>query len=405
MNYKYYAINNTGKLENGRIESDGEMAAKAEIKNRGLYLVSLKEADTKQLKSTSILFSWGVKQRLPVLLARQLASLLKGGVPLFQALSIIANQLTNAKEKEIVAALRDEVKGGASLSDALKAYPGIFDNLFVYSVAAGEKTGALDSILNYQANLLESRANVKGKIKAALVYPSVMVVVGICVLLFLIGVVVPMVTQIFSRMNQELPLPTEILMAITAFVNSYHVIFIISIGLAVFAFYRWVMKNPKGRQFWDHLVLESPVFGNLYQMVLIGRFAKILGTLLRSGVHMLQSLVVVSSTMKNTIVADAIIQMSKMVERGSDLSIALRETKVFPPYVADMVSVGESSGNLEEMLTSVSEYYETNANQKIASITAMIEPLIIVALGAIIAFILVSILLPLFEMNKILIKG
>jgi general secretion pathway protein F len=404
MNYKYYAIDSTGKPENGRIEADGESTAKAEIRSRGLYLVSLKETDTRQPRNRKVLFSWGIKQRLPVLLARQLSSLLKGGVPLFQALSIIANQLGNDKEKEIVGALRDEVRGGASFSDALKAYPGIFDNLFVYSVSAGEKTGALDSILNYQANLLESRAVVKSKIKAALVYPSVMIVVGIGVLLFLVGYVVPMVTRIFDRMNQQLPLPTEILMAITSFVNSYLVILVAFVVLAVLAFSQWIGKNPKGRQFWDGIVLRFPLFGDLYLMIVIGRFAKILGTLLKSGVHMLQSLVVVSSTMKNSIIADSIIQMSKMVERGSDLSMALRETKVFPPYVADMVSVGESSGNIEEMLASVSEYYETNASQRISSITSMIEPLIIVVLGAIVAFILVSILLPLFEMNKILIK-
>jgi general secretion pathway protein F len=232
-----------------------------------------------------------------------------------------------------------------------------------------------------------------------------MIVVGIGVLLFLIGVVVPMVTKVFDRMNQKLPLPTEILMGITSFVNSYLLVFAVLIGLAVLAFTQWVKRNPGGRQFWDRIVLKSPMFGTLYQMVLVSRFAKILGTLLRSGVHMLQSLVVVSSTMKNSIIADAVIRMSKMVEGGSDLSVALRDTNVFPPYVADMVSVGESSGNLEEMLASVSEYYETNANQRIAAITSMIEPLIIVILGAIIAFILVSILLPLFEMNKLLIKG
>ena len=191
-------------------------------------------------------------------------------------------------------------------------------------------------------------------------------------------------------------------MTITNFVNSYLFIFAISLGLAIFAFSRWIKKNPKGRQFWDSFVLRSPLFGSLYQMVLISRFAKIMGTLLRSGVHMLQSLVVVSSTMKNSIVSDAVMNMSKMVERGADLSMALRETAIFPSYVADMVSVGESSGNLEEMLASVSDYYETNANQKIAAFTSMVEPLIIVILGAVIAFILVSIMLPLFEMNKVL---
>ena len=403
MNFRYYAIGKTGKLEHGQIEADGESTAKNEVKNRGLYLVSLKETAT-QRKKKRLFFSFGIKQRLPIQLARQLASLLKGGVPLFQALTIIANQLEGDREKEIVGFLRDEVKGGSALSEALKAYPEIFDNLFVYSVAAGEKTGALDSILKYQADLLESRASVKAKIKAALIYPAIMCVVGAGVLLFLISYVVPMVTKIFDRMNQQLPLPTQVLMAITNFVNSYLFIFVISLGLAIFAFSRWVKGNPKGRQFWDRFVLRSPMFGSLYQMVLISRFAKIMGTLLKSGVHMLQSLVVVSSTMKNSVVSDAVLNMSKMVERGADLSIALRETPIFPPYVADMVSVGESSGNLEEMLASVSEYYETNANQKIAAFTSMVEPLIIVILGAVIAFILVSIMLPLFEMNKVLVR-
>lgn len=405
MNFKYYAINTAGKLQNGLIDADTEASARNEIKKRGLYLVSVKEANARQQnRKRRLLLSFGVKQKLPIQLSRQLSSLLKGGVPLFQALTIITNQLEGEREKQIVGYLRDQVKGGSSLSDALKAYPEIFDNLFIYSVAAGEKSGALDSILKYQADLLENRATVKGKIKAALVYPAVMVVVGIGVLLFLIGYVVPMVTKIFDRMNQQLPLPTQVLISITSFVNSYIFIFSLSMALAIFAFSRWVKQSKKGRQVWDNFILRFPVFGKLYQMVLISRFATIMGTLLRSGVHMLQSLVVVSSTMKNTTVSEAVMNMSKMVERGSDLSIALRETAVFPPYVADMVSVGESSGNLEEMLTSVSDYYETNANQKIAALTSVVEPLIIVILGAVVAFILVSILLPLFELNKVLTK-
>ncbi len=405
MNFRYSAVNKAGKIQNGLIEADGESTAKTEIKSRGLYLVSLKEVTQGGRGSRKLFFSFGVKQRLPVLLARQLASLLKGGVPLFQALTIIANQLEGEREKAIVGYLRDEVKGGSSLSDALKAYPGIFDNLFIYSVAAGEKTGALDSILRYQADLLESRAAVRGKIRAALIYPVIMTVVGTSVLLFLIGYVVPMVTKIFERMNQQLPLPTRLLMGATDFVNSYLFIIAAFLALAIFAFSRWIKKSAGGRHFWDSTVLRFPVLGSLYQMILVSRFAKIMGTLLKSGVHMLQSLVVVSSTTKNTIVSDAIIKMSKMVERGTDLSMALRETAVFPPYVADMVSVGESSGNLEEMLTSVSEYYETNANQKIAAFTSMVEPLIIVIMGALVGFIMVSIMLPLFEMNKLLSHG
>jgi general secretion pathway protein F len=405
MIFEYRAVNSAGKFENGRVEADVEANARNEIRKKGLYIVSLKETNTTTRKERrSPFFSFGIKYRLPLQLARQLSSLLGGGVPLFQALTIIANQLDEEKEKEIVGFLRDEVRGGSSLSDALKTYPEIFDNLFIYSVSAGEKTGALDSILKYQAELLENRALVKGKIKAALAYPAIMTVVGIGVLLFLVGYIVPMVTQIFNRMNQKLPLPTQLLISITDFVNSYLFAFVVFIAVAATAFYQWVKITPKGRHFWDNLILNFPAFGRLYQMIMVGRFAKILGTMLKSGVHMLQSLVVVSSTMKNSIVADAILKMSKMVERGSDLSFALRETNVFPPYVADMVSVGESSGNIEEMLENVSNYYETNASQRIATFTAMVEPLIIVVLGVVVAFILVSIMLPLFDLNKVLAK-
>jgi general secretion pathway protein F len=405
MKFKYSAIDSAGSVVSGHIETDGESTARSTIKNNGLFLVTLKETAVQESKRQSLFFSWGIRQRLPVQLARQLSTLLRGGVPLFQALTIIANQMTGQREREIVNSLRDSVRGGSSLSDALKVYPNVFDNLFVYSVAAGEKSGALDSILRYQADLLESRAEVKGKIKTALIYPAVMSIVGLGVLIFLVTFVIPMVTKVFDRMNQKLPLITKALMATTSFVNTYLPLFIPLVLIVVFSLVYWVQKTKKGKLFWDNMVLHLPLFGDLYQMILVGRFAKILGTLLKSGVHMLQSLVVVSSTMKNSIVSDEVIQMSKMIERGSDLSIALRETSVFPSYVADMVSVGESSGNIEEMLSSVSEYYENTANQKISALTSMIEPLIIVALGAVVAVILVSIMLPLFEMNKALIKG
>lgn len=403
MIFKYCALNESGKLLNGIIEAEGEASVKTQLKNQKLYLVSFKTL-AKEPGKRSRFFSFGIRHKLPIQLARQLSALLKGGVPLFQALTIITNQLEGDKEREVVGYLRDEVRSGSSLSDALKAYPGIFDRLFVYSVQAGEKTGALDSILAYQADLLENRAAVKGKIQAAMTYPIIMMVVGSAVLLFLLQYVVPMVLKMFDRMNQQLPLPTQLLITITGFVNSYLFIFVVSLLILIFAFHRWVKTSSRGRWFWDSILLRSPLFGTLYQMVLISRFARILGTLLRSGVHMLQSLVVVGWTMKNSVIADAITKISEMVERGADLSLALRETKIFPAYVADMVAVGETSGNIEEMLANVSNYYETDANRRIAALTAMVEPLIIVVMALVIAFILVSILLPLFEMNKILMK-
>jgi len=404
MLFRYSALNSSGKVENGTIQADAEPSARSEIKERGLYLVSLKASEERSEKKRT-LFSFGIRQRLPVQLARQLASLLKGGVPLFQALSIISNQLDVEKEREVVSYLRDQVRSGSSLSEALKAYPGIFDRLFVYSVQAGEKAGALDSVLAYQADLLENRAAMRGEIRAALTYPAIMIVVGTGVLLFLISYVVPMVMKIFDRMNQKLPAVTQILLSVTDFVNSYFVIILALAAAGVVGLIQWVKRTPRGRTTWDTFLLKVPLYGQLYQMVLISRFAKIMSTLLKSGVHMLQSLVVVGSTIQNSVISGAVSNMAEMVERGADLSMALRQSRVFPSYVADMVTVGESSGNLEEMLDTVSTYYDTRAKQRVASLTAMIEPLIIVIMGVVIAFILVSILLPLFEMNKILMKG
>jgi len=404
MFFTYSALNKAGKLQSGTIEADAETSAKNEIKGKGLFLVSLKTRESKTEKKRT-LFSFGIKQKLPVQVARQLASLLKGGVPLFQALSIIGNQLDNQTEREIIGYVRDQVRGGSSLSEALKAYPGIFDRLFVYSVQAGEKAGALDSILNYQADLLENRAAVRGEIQTALTYPLIMAFVGTAVLLFLIGYVVPMVMKIFDRMNQQLPAATRLLLGLTNFVNSYLLV-ILGVGaLFTVIFVQWVKRSPSGRKAFDTFLLKAPMYGQLYQMILVSRFAKIVSTLLKSGVHMLQSLLVVSSTIRNSVMSGAVSNMAEMVERGADLSIALRQSQAFPSYVADMVAVGESSGNLEELLDTVSVYYDTRAKQKIARLTAMVGPLIIVAMGAVIGFILVSILLPLFEMNKILMKG
>jgi general secretion pathway protein F len=403
MQFKYNALNKEGKSESGIIEADGESAAKNEMKTRGLYLVSLKEVLKRQERRKE-LFSFGLKQRLPIQLATQLASLLKGGVPLYQALTIITNQLDSEKAKEIVDYLRDQVRGGMALSQALKAYPRIFDDLFVYSIQAGERSGALDSILAYQADLLENRAAVKGRIKTALVYPIIMVTVGLGVLVFLMTYVVPMVTKIFERMNQGLPLPTQLLIGTANFLNNYGVLLLGAIIAAGIAGSRWMRKSQTAMGLRDRLMLRLPLFGNLYNMILTGRFTRIMATLLKSGVTMVQALMVVSNTMKNRVVSEHIMKIAEMVEGGTDLSSALRTTGAFPSYVADMVSVGESSGNLEEMLARVSDYYELNVSQKIAAFTSAVEPVIILAMGVVVAFVLVSILLPLFEMNKILIK-
>jgi len=403
MKFKYSVLNNSGRSVSGYIKAESEGSARSELRRKGLYIVSLKEISSKKERKRHY-FTMGTRSRLPIQLARQLSSLLKGGVPLFQALSIITNQLSAEKEIEIVGYLRDQVREGTSLSEALQAYPRVFDELFVYSVQAGERSGALDVILTYQADLLENRALLRGKIKTALIYPAIMATVGTGVLLFLMVYVVPLVMKIFERMNQQLPLPTRILISSAYFINNYLLIVVIGIAAAAFFCVQFTKRKEKYRILWDNFILRLPMYGDLYTMILVNRFTKIMATLLKSGVTMVQSIVVVSRTMKSIVAANTVMKMAEMVQGGADLSTALRATDVFPPYVADMVSVGENSGNVEEMLAKVSDYYEMNVDQRIAAFTSMVEPVIILGMGVIVAFVLVSVLLPLFEMNKILVK-
>lgn len=401
MTYKYSALSNTGKSISGVVSADSETAARGEIKARGLYLVALKEV-SKDRGHKGNIFSPRLGNGLPIQLARQLSSLLKGGVPLFQALNIVANQFSGEKEKSIVRHLQAQVREGTPLSEALKGFPKMFDDLFVYAVQAGEKSGALDAILAYQADLLENRAVLKSRIKTALIYPVIMSTVGTGVLIFLMVYVVPMVMRIFERMNQQLPLPTKLLIGIATFINNYFLVLLLGSATALWLFFLWIRKNEKHRMRWESFLLKLPLYGDLYTMILVNRFTRIMETLLKSGVTMVQSILVVSRTMKNKVISNSIVKMAEMVQGGADLSAAMRAVDVFPPYVADMVSIGENSGKVEEMLARVSDYYETNVNQRIAAFTAMVEPVIILIMGAIVAFVLVSVLLPLFEMNKIL---
>jgi general secretion pathway protein F len=403
MKYKYSALDQSGKTLSGYIQAEGVGNARTEIRRKGLYVVDIKEIANRTERKTK-LFSLGIRHKLPMQLARQLSSLLRGGVPLFQALMIIANQMTAPKEKEVVSYLRDQVKEGAPLSEALKYYPKIFDELFVYSVQAGERSGALDAILTYQADLLENRAVLRGKIKTALIYPIIMASVGGGVLLFLMTYVVPMVMKIFERMNQELPLSTRVLIGVAHFINNYLFICIIGIAIIVVILSQLMKKNQQYRVMWENFLLKLPLYNDLYIMILANHFARIMATLLRSGVAMVQSIMIASRAIKSSVVSDNVVKMAEMVQGGADLSAALRGTETFPPYVADMVAVGENTGNVEEMLAKVSDYYEMNVNQRLAAFTSMVEPVIILVMGVIVAFVLVSILLPLFDMNKILVK-
>lgn len=403
MQFKYTALDAKGNRCSGAVEADAELTAKEILKAKGLYPINVTEiGQAGSFQRGLSLLHFAIKDKLPMKFARQLSSLLSGGIPLYQALSLLVKQTQHPKEREILAHIRDRVKEGASLSDALSDYSHIFDRLFVHSVKAGEKSGTLASILKYQAEHLEHTSQVKGKIKSALVYPAMTACVGTAVVVFLMIYVVPMVLKIFERMNQQLPTPTKILIAVSSFISDYIAV-IIAIAIGSFILFKLLLTHSLQFKRKIHsYYLQIPFVSQLYKMTLAGRFARILSTLLRSGVPMLQALTVLSGAMKNIIVSEAIAEMATMVERGESLSSALRQTAVFDDFVADMAYVGENSGNLDEMFLNIATQYETETSRRIAVITSLIEPVVILTMGVVIAFVLVSILLPLFDMNKLL---
>jgi len=405
MKFVYEALTVDGKRKRGEIEADHIEIAKQKLKREGKYLISLEESrDKRRERSFFFAFrSFGVKKSLPIKLARQLSSLLKGGVPLYQALVIVGNQTKSEKEKKIIHYLSERVREGISLSDALSDFPHIFDPFFIYSVKAGEKGGALDKILLYQANLLEQDANLRSKIKTALIYPAIMVVVGISVLFFLLSVVVPMMVKIFERMNQTLPFVTRALILLSDLVTGKIYILLAFFAILYILFVK-VRKNERWEKLKASIILKIPLIGELYEMIMVERFTRILSTLLKSGVPMLQSLLVVSGAAKNPLYKEGIEKMAHMVERGLDLSAAIRQLSLFPGNVGDIIYVGEKGGNLEDMLDNISQSYENSITQRISLLTSLVEPVIILSLGAFVAFILVATLLPLFEMNRLILR-
>lgn len=402
MKFYYSALSQNGQRKKGEIEADSIEAAKERIRKKGLFLISLDEKNEKKARaSLSALF--GSRRRLPLLVSRQLSSLLKGGIPLYQSLLIIESQIKNEKERQILHNISDKVRGGMSLSDALKDYPEIFDNFFVYSVKAGERSGSLGSILGYQANLLERDMQLKNRIKGALIYPLIVVCVGISVLVFLLSVVVPMMMRIFERMNQTLPFPTRLLVTSSEFLKD-NLFYILIILLAFILLMPRLKKNPLLQRLTSFLLFRTPLLGELYEMTIITRFARILGTLLKSGVPMLQALLVVSGALKNPVFGERVRKMAEIVEGGGDLSFAIKQTQLLPDYIGDIVSIGEKSGTLDEMLENISENYEASISQKVSTITSVVEPFVILIVGGFVAFVLISTLLPLFEMNKLLLR-
>ena len=404
--YEYSALNFKGKEISGIINADSMQDARQKVRGLELHVSRIRElaegegSQKKSLELSSIkgLVSW-VKPQEISLFSRQLATLLKAGLPLIMALNALIDQFEETKIRKVIYQIREKVNGGSSFANALADHPRYFSDLYVSMVNAGESSGALDIVLERLAEFSEKQNELKNKIRATLAYPIIMGVIGFAILGFLFTYVIPKVTSIFEETKQVLPLPTLLLIGISNFLKKFWWAILAAIIVAYIMIKR-TLKTESGRYYYDNLKLKLPIFGSLFQKIAISRFSRTLGTLLNSGIPILQSLDIVKTVVANKVLHKAIEDAGQNISEGADIATPLKKSKLFPPIVIHMIATGERSGQLEEMLLKVSESYDNETDSTIKALTSLMEPIMIVIMGIAVGFVVIAILLPIFDMTK-----
>lgn len=342
----------------------------------------------------------GVSKAEIAAFTRQMATLLKSGIPLAESLGALVEQIANMRLKTPVSEVRTNVNEGMSLADALAKHPKLFDELFVSMVRAGEVAGNLDEVLSRLADFLEASGKLKSKIQGAMVYPLVMLVVGAGIMGVLMVKVIPEITSMFTQQGKTLPWNTRLLIWSSSFIGNYILFLIMGTIASVVLFLKW-SRSKEGRPTWHRFVLRLPVLGELVRTINVGRFSRTLGTMLQSGVPMLRSLETAKQIMGNVILQQAIDEAKKAVTEGESLAATLKKSGQFPATMIHMVAVGERAGQLEQMLERVASTYEAEVDAKLGKFTALLEPLMLVVMGGAVAFIVFSILQPIMDLGQL----
>jgi len=404
--YEYTALDTAGKKHKGIIDADSLSAARHKIKQNGRYPVAIKETvpKTRTAKGKGFQlpqFDKRVKAQEIHVATRQLATLLGAGIPLVTALNGLLEQTTNSALRTIIAQIKDGVNEGNSLTFALSEHPRLFSRIYINMVQAGEASGSLDVVLERLAEFGESQQALKSRITAAMIYPIFMALVGMGVLFMLITFIVPSITKVFAGTKQALPLPTILLIKLSSFLAAYWWFLLLIIPALVLTG-RYLLQRPEGRRFWDRLKLTLPGLSDLNLKIAAARFGRTLSSMLHAGVPLFTALGIVKNILNNVILSEVLDQAALELEKGKSLSQILRGSPWFTPMLVQMIAVGEQSGALEKMLEKAADSYEKEIEAKIMALTSMIEPIMILSMGLVVSFIVISILLPIFEMNQLI---
>ncbi len=392
----------SGKTVRGTVES-GEMAAAtredviAVLRKRNITATVVTEKTKKGFLDK---FSLGgkVKDKDIVIFTRQFATMIDAGLPLVQALDILSSQVENKKLGKTLSEVKNDVESGATYADALRKHPRVFSELYVNMVAAGEAGGILDTILNRLASYIEKAMKLKKKVKGAMVYPAVVTSIAVLVIAVIMIFVVPTFSKMFAQLGGTLPLPTRLIINMSNFIAGIGGL-MVAIGFAAFvAFIIQFRRTEKGKYITDRLLLKLPIFGALINKVAVAKFTRTLGTLVSSGVPILDGLDITAKTSGNKVIEYAITDVRKGVVSGKTLAEPIMKAKVFPPMVTHMIAVGESTGALDAMLAKIADFYDDEVDSAVSNLTAMMEPMLMVFLGGTVGFIVVAMYLPIFKL-------
>ncbi|MGD9367102.1 MAG: type II secretion system F family protein [Desulfobacteraceae bacterium] len=394
--YLWEGKNRNNQIQKGEFDAPNEEAVRAHLSRVRIVPSKIKKKPKDLFENVAFLQP-KVKEKDVIIFCRQFSTMIDAGLPIIQCLDILQAQQENATFKKMLKEIKDSVEGGTTLADSLKRYPKLFDNLFVNMIAAGEAGGILDVILKRLSGYLEKAASLKRKVKGAMVYPAITITVAVVVVAVIMIFVIPVFEKMFSEAGTSLPAPTLIVIAISNFIQSKIHWIIIALILFFFAFSKYY-KTDKGRVTVDAIALKLPVFGILLRKVAVAKFTRTMGTMLSSGVAILEALDIVAKTAGNKIVENAIYNVRSGIAEGRTMADPLQSSGVFPAMVCQMIAVGESTGALDAMLEKIADFYDEEVDQAVENLTAMIEPMMIVFLGIVIGGLVVSMYLPIFQM-------
>ena len=388
-----------GEKKKGEIEAANEAALRGILRRQGLTSITVKQKP-KDLSEYLPFLKQKVKEKEVVIFARIFATMINAGLPLIQCLDLLAQQEQNKTFAQIITAIKEDIEGGSTLSDALKKYPKVFDDLFVNLVAAGESGGILDVILQRLSSYMEKAMKLKSKVKGAMTYPASVLVISIAVVALLLVKVIPVFQKMFEGFGGELPAPTQFLITLSGYAQKYFLVALIAMAIAIYAFRRYY-KTEKGTLLIDDLILRAPVLGPLLKKVAVARFTRTMSTMMTSGVPILEGLAIVSKTAGNKVVENALIRVRKSISEGKTIAEPLLETGIFPPMVVQMIAVGEATGALDAMLSKIADFYDDEVDTAVDAMTALLEPFMMVFLGGVVGGMIIAMYLPIFKMASV----